>query len=100
MALFSLSATCLLPPASVTAPDNKAIRSLVVTRPVSKRGLAPLGLRLAANWRAALTTTMWMVAWVHSRSTNNWTAAHVARTPGLTDAAVLVVNIPHLTDRS
>src|SRR5689334_17919809 len=41
---------------------------------------------------------MWMVARVHHRATHRWTTAHVARAPGLTDGAVLVIDIAYLSD--
>src|SRR5579883_520919 len=98
MALFSLSATFLSPPASVAAPDNKTIGSLVVARLVSQRRLAPGGLRLTADRRTALAAAMRMVARIHDRASHGWTPPHVARAPGLADAAVLMVDIPHLAD--
>src|SRR5579859_7315573 len=98
MALFSLSATCLLPPASVAAPDNKAIRSLVVARLVAQRRFAPRSLWLPTNWRAALTTTMRMITRVHDGSANGWTAPQVTRTPGFTYAPVLMVDIANLAN--
>src|SRR6266516_5785413 len=98
MALFSFSVTLLPPPACITPSDNEAIGPLVVTRLVTKRGLAPGRLRLASDWRSSLTTTMRMVARVHHRSTNGRATTHVTRTPGLTDALILMVNIAYLPD--
>jgi len=98
MALFSLSATLLLPPARVTATDNEAIRSLIITSSVTHCWLAPGCLWLATDRCTALTTTMWMVTRVHNRATDCWAATHMTGTSGLTNAAVLVINVAYLAD--
>src|SRR5579862_9562541 len=96
MAPFSLSATYLLPPASVAAPDNKAIRSLVIARLVAQRGFAPGRLRLPTDRCAALATAVRMIARVHNGSTDGRTPAQVTRAPGFADAAVLMIDIADL----
>src|SRR6266699_6236561 len=88
----------LLPPASIATTHNELIGPLVVARLIPQCGLAPGRLRLTANRRTPLTTTMWMVARIHNRATDGRTAAHMAGTPGFTDAAVLVIDIAYLPD--
>src|SRR5712691_8318473 len=41
---------------------------------------------------------MWMVAWVHSRATHGRSASHMPGTSGFPDAAVLVVDVAHLSN--
>src|SRR6266536_5384338 len=96
MALFSLSATLLPPPACIAPSDNEAISSLVSARLITQRWLAPGGLRLTTNWCASLTTSMRMITWVHNRSTNGGATTHMTRTPGFTDATSLMINVAYL----
>src|SRR5437879_7243017 len=96
---FSGARHLLLPPTSIATPNDELIRSLIITSFVTQSRFAPGGLWLSTNWCTALTTAMRMVAWVHHRSTYGRTAAQMARTPGLTKTAVLVINITHLPDR-
>src|SRR6185437_1272270 len=63
------------------------------------RRLAPGSLWLAADWRASLTTTMWVVHRIHHRATHMRAASQVARASGLADAHVLVIEIAHLAYR-
>src|SRR5437660_10903783 len=86
----------LLPPASIATTHNELIGPLVVARLIPQCGLAPGRLRLTANRRTLLTTTMCMVARIHNRATDGRTAAHMAGTPGFTDAAVPVIDIVYL----
>src|SRR5688572_5034784 len=53
------------------APHNHRVSALVVSG-ASLHWLAPLGFRLAADWRLALAPTMRMVARVHRRSADSW----------------------------
>src|SRR5579872_618774 len=98
MALFFVSETLLLPPTSIATPYNVVVSALIVTGLVTKSRFAPRGLRLSADWRTALTTTMRMVAGVHHRATHGWANTHMALTPGFTNALVLVIEIAHLPD--
>src|SRR5579875_3806281 len=98
MALFSFSATFLLPPASVTTSYNKAIRSLIFACLIYHRRFAPGSLRLPTNGRTAFAAAMRMIARVHDRSADAGTTAHVTRSPGLADALVFMVNIPNLAN--
>src|SRR5260370_34888170 len=41
---------------------------------------------------------MWMVARIHCRAAYGGTAPEMTRTPGLTDTAVLVIQVAHLSD--
>src|SRR5947209_3780027 len=96
MALFWLSATLLLPPARITATDNKAIRSLIVTGLVAHSRFAPGCLWLSADRSATFTTTMWVIGWVHCRATYGRTAPQMTRTTSLTNADILMLRIAHL----
>src|SRR5437667_7393336 len=98
MALFSLSATLLLPPASIAPSNNELIRSLVATCLITHRRLAPWRLWLSANWRTSLTTTMWMVTRVHYRASHRWAATHMTRTSGFTNALIFMIDIADLSD--
>src|SRR5579859_5192521 len=95
MVLFFLSAT-LLPPACVATSDDEVIGSLIIAGFIAHSRLAPGSLWLPTNRSAALTTTVWMVAWVHDRTTYRWTAAHVPRTASLTEILVFVFGVAHL----
>src|SRR5437660_11430028 len=98
MALFSLSATLLPPPASIAPPDNEAIRPLVPAGLVAQGGFAPGGLWLAANRRATFATAMRMVTRVHHRASHSRTTAHMSRTSRFPDADILMIDVAHLPD--
>src|SRR5437868_4823650 len=92
------SALPLLPPLRAP-PDNHLVRALVVPRAIAERGLAPRRLRLTADRRLALATTMRRVARVHDGAAPRWPLPLVAVAPRLTDHDVLVVNIADLPER-
>jgi hypothetical protein len=41
---------------------------------------------------------MWVINWVHCRTTDSWAAAHMTLASSLTNTAILVVDIAYLTD--
>jgi len=55
-------------------------------------------LRLPADWRFALATSMRMVSWVHSRAANRWPAASVTVTASLSDHDVFMIHIANLSE--
>src|SRR4051794_5985736 len=60
-----------------TAADNKLIRPLIVTGFLAQRRLAPGSLgTYHTDGRTAFTTTMWVAARVHGRTTYRRTPAH------------------------
>src|SRR5258707_5963179 len=96
---FSGARHLLLPPTSIATPNDEMICSLIITSFVTHSRFAPGCLRLPTNWCAAFTTTMRMVVWVHRRSTYGRTTTHIARKPGLTNTAGLVIDVIHLPDQ-
>ena len=68
---------------------------------VAQSGLAPRGNRTwTANRGFTLTTTVWVIVWVHYRTANGRSPAHVTLSASLTDLYVLVVDVAYLTDGS
>src|SRR5437667_10216698 len=99
MVPFFSSATCLLsPPACIAAANNEAIRPLIPTRLVSHRGFTPRCLRLTTNRGTAFATAMWVIAWIHGRTTYNRATAHVSCPTSFTNALILMINIANLAD--
>src|SRR6185312_12969780 len=86
-------------PAGVTTSQNKLIGPLVVAGAIAHRWLAPGSLRLAADWRAPLTTTMRVIDRIHHRATHMWAAPQISRATSFADAHVLVIEIAHLAHR-
>src|SRR5260370_1905240 len=89
----------LSPPARIATTHDELIRTLIPARPVTQSRLAPRRLRLTTDGRTPLSTDMWMVTWIHSRSSNRWTSPHMSRTSSLPDALVLVIYIAYLSNR-
>src|SRR5260370_36807766 len=89
----------LSPPARIATTHDELIRTLIPARPVTQSRLAPRRLRLTTDGRTPLSTTMWMVTWIHSRSSNRWTSPHMSRTSSLPDALVLVIYIAYFSNR-
>src|SRR5260370_11853980 len=88
----------LSPSASIATTHDELIRPLIPARPVTQSRLAPGRLRLTTDGRTPLSTTMWMVTWIHSRSSNRWTSPQMSRTSSLPDALVLVIHIAYLSN--
>src|SRR5690348_4289367 len=86
-------------PAGVTTSQNIFIGPLVMAGSEAHRWLAPGSLRLAADWRTSLTTTMRVVHWIHHRAAHMRAAPQIARASRLADAHVLVIEIAHLAHR-
>src|SRR5262252_4224085 len=77
---------------------NELFGPLIPTRLVTQSRLTPGRLRLTTEGRTPLTTSMWMVARIHSRTPNRRTSPHTPRPSGFADAAVFVIYIPYLSD--
>src|SRR5258707_4216874 len=67
-------------------PHDELVRRLPMAGLLAHGDLAPFRLRLAANWRLTLTTTVGMVAWIHDRAAHRGPEAHVAGCAGPSDA--------------
>src|SRR5690242_9844827 len=80
------------------AADDQAVRRLATPRPVAHRGLAPRGLRGHARRGLALATTVRVIPRGHRDAPDLRTLAHVAGTPGLAEALVLVIEVGYLAD--
>src|SRR5271170_7584825 len=79
------------------AADYQAVRRLLLARLVSLRGLAPRRLGMV-SFRFALAAAMRMVNRVHRNPAHVTALAEPARTPGLADRNILVIEIAHLPD--
>src|SRR5262249_50769633 len=74
------------------------ISSLIFTRLVAHCRFPPRCLRLATNWCTPLTTTMWVLAWVHGRTTYNRATAHTSCATSFTNAPILLINVANLAN--
>src|SRR5260370_7074647 len=89
----------LSPSASIETTPDELTPPLIPRSPVTQSRLAPGRLRLTTDGRTPLSTAMWMVTWIHSRSSNRWTSPHMSRTSTLPDALVLVIYLAYLSNR-
>src|SRR5690349_3822684 len=79
-------------------PYNIAIGAGILSCSNATSRLAPLGLGMHTNRRAALATTMGMVTRVHNRSAHFRPATHPALPSGLADPDILVIEVANLAD--
>src|SRR5262249_3580702 len=77
---------------------NKLVGSFVVSRLVTKRGLAPRSQRIV-SLHSAFTSAMWMIDWIHDNTANRRPYSHMAGAARFSDRDVLMIEIPHLPDR-
>src|SRR5260370_42509954 len=66
--------------------NDELLRRFTMASLLAHSDLAPLGLRLAANWGFAFPTTVGMVTRIHRRAAHGGPEAHVAGTARPTDA--------------
>src|SRR5688572_16635713 len=88
----------LLTPSVPTADDQIVALVLLDAGAQAHGRTSPLGLRRHAGRLLALATAVRMVARVHRRSAHLGPSTHVARTAGLADLLVLMVEVAHLAD--
>src|SRR6478672_4756885 len=80
------------------AANDHLVGPLVIARPLKGR-LTPLRLRLSADRRFTLATTVRMIARVHDRAAHGRAPTHVTTATGLADHDVLMIDIADLTQR-
>src|SRR3954463_15164402 len=83
----------------MAAADDQPAGGVRATRAIAHGGLPPRRLGRHAGRRLALATTMRVVTRGHRDATHLGPLAHVARTSGLAQALVLVIEVRHLPDR-
>src|SRR4051812_22400059 len=80
-------------------PHDELVGRLAMAGLLAHRDLAPLRLRLAADWRFAFAAAMRMVARVHCRAAHRRPNPQVPRAAGFADADRGVLGITALAER-
>ena len=79
--------------------QNHSLRSLVASRLVTARRLAPWRYRIAAAGSFTFTTAVRMIHRIHRHASYLGPQALPARSPGFTQGNVFVLDVADLSDR-